>query len=65
MKKKNPTKHDLRRRIGAIENALIELIERIANIERITSDYIEMKKDKKKFEEFLNGKYKQPKRKSS
>ena len=29
MKKKNPTKHDLRRRIGAVENALIELIERI------------------------------------
>ena len=62
-KKNNYSKHDLRRKIGVVESALIELIERIANIERVTSDYIEMKKDKKKFEEFLNGKYKQPEHK--
>ena len=65
MKKKNPTKHDIRRKIGAMDIAMIEIVKRIATIETVVNDYVEMKKDEKEFEKFLDGKYKQSERKQS
>jgi len=44
---------------------LFNILERVATIERVFNDYLEMYKDEDKFKEFLNGKYKQPEHKQS
>ena len=63
-KRKNTyTKHDLRRKIESIEMGLFNILERVATIERVFNDYLEMHKNEDEFKEFLNGKYKQPERK--
>ena len=65
-KRKNTyTKHDLRRKIESIEMGLFNILERVATVERVFNDYLEMHKDEDKFKEFLNGKYKQPEHKQS
>ena len=65
-KRKNTyTKHDLRRKIESMEMGLFNLLERVATVERVFNDYLEMHKDEDKFKEFLNGKYKQPEHKQS
>ena len=65
MKKKSPTKRDIIKKISSIDIAIIEIIKRIATIETVVNDYVEMKKDEKEFKEFLDGKYKQSERKQS
>ena len=65
MKKKSPTKRDIIKKISSIDIAIIEIIKRIATIETVVNDYVEMKKDEKEFEKFLDGKYKQSERKQS
>tara|TARA_R100001510_G_scaffold22373_1_gene19596 strand:+ start:2910 stop:3104 length:195 start_codon:yes stop_codon:yes gene_type:complete len=64
MKKKNTiTKHDLRRSIQNMYQQLNFVTERLRIAETLLNDFIEMQKLEDKFKDYLDGKYKQPKRK--
>jgi hypothetical protein len=66
MKKKNTiTKHDIRRSIQSIYTQLQFVTERLRITETLLNDFIEMQKLEKKFEKYLDGKYKQSERKQS
>jgi hypothetical protein len=66
MKKKNTiTKHDMRRSIQSIYTQLQFVTERLRITETLLNDFIEMQKLEKKFEKYLDGKYKQSERKQS
>jgi len=66
MKKKNTiTKHDMRRSIQSIYTQLQFVTERLRITETLFNDFIEMQKLEKKFEKYLDGKYKQSERKQS
>ena len=66
MKKKNSiTKHDMRRSIQSIYSQLQFVTERLRITETLLNDFIEMQKLEKKFDKYLNGKYKQSERKQS
>ena len=58
-KKKTYSKHDLRRRIEDIERTMYFLIDRIQKIEAVFNDFVEMTKQSKKLEKYLDKKYKQ------
>jgi hypothetical protein len=58
-KKKTYSKHDLRRRIEDIEQAVYFISERVRRFEIIFNDYIEMEDNEDKFKEFLDNKWKQ------
>ena len=63
MKKKRAySKHDLRRRIEDIDRTVYFLIDRIQKLEVVFNDFVEMTKQSKKLEKYLDGKYKQPER---
>tara|TARA_Y100000401_G_scaffold64644_1_gene51493 strand:- start:1148 stop:1348 length:201 start_codon:yes stop_codon:yes gene_type:complete len=66
MKKRNTiTKHDMRRSIQSIYTQLQFVTERLRITETLLNDFIEMQKLEKKFDKYLNGKYKQSERKQS
>ena len=66
MKKRNTiTKHDIRRSIQSIYSQLQFVTERLRITETLLNDFIEMQKLEKKFEKYLDGKYKQSERKQS
>ena len=66
MKKRNTiTKHDIRRSIQSIYTQLQFVTERLRITETLLNDFIEMQKLEKKFDKYLNGKYKQSERKQS
>ena len=61
-KKKTYSKHDLRRRIEDIDMTLYYIADRLKKIEVVFNDFVEMTKQSKKLEKYLDGKYKQPER---
>jgi hypothetical protein len=61
-KKRTYSKHDLRRRIEDIDRTVYFLIDRIQKLEVVFNDFVEMTKQSKKLEKYLDGKYKQPER---
>tara|TARA_R110001583_G_scaffold141469_1_gene293653 strand:- start:227 stop:427 length:201 start_codon:yes stop_codon:yes gene_type:complete len=66
MKQKNTyTKHDLRRKIEDMEKTIYFIANRLQTFETIFNDFVDMTKQDKKLEKYLDGKYKQPERKQS
>ena len=60
MKKKNTvSKHDIRRAVSDNLSGLNYTMQRLSNLENILNFYIEMKKDEKKFNKFLDKKVKE------
>ena len=59
------SKHDIIRAIKGLINHTQLLSGRLDDMDRVVGDYIEYKKDMDKFGDYLDGKYKQPKRKRS
>jgi hypothetical protein len=60
MKNKNTvTKHDLRRAVTNNVSGINFTMERLKNLENVLNFYIEMKRDKKKFNKFLDKKVKE------
>ena len=60
MKNKNTvTKHDLRRAITDNLSGINYTMERLKNLENVLNYYIEMKRDEKKFNKFLDKKVKE------
>jgi len=70
-RKASYSKHDLRRAMENTRTIVSMLSQRLFNLEKVVQLYVEMNKDDKKFEKFLDGKskekevseYKQPERK--
>ena len=60
--RKSLTKHDLRRSIEELQKAVYWITERIGRFETVFNDFVEMTKQSKKLEKYLDGKYKQPER---
>ncbi len=58
-KKKTYSKHDLRRRIEDIDMTLYYIADRLKKIEVVFNDFVEMTKQSKKLEKYLDKKYKQ------
>jgi len=59
------SKHDMRRALeGLLQHAQIVGM-RLDDIEKVIQDYIEFQKNLEKFKKFVDGKYKQKKRKRS
>jgi len=66
VKKKNSiTKHDIRRRLQSNEVAMMSIVDRLAVVESVFSDFLKMQKVEDKFKKYLDGKYKQSERKQS
>ena len=61
-KKKTYSKHDLRRRIEDIDMTLYFIADRLKKLEIVFNDFVEMTKQSKKLEKYLDGKYKQQER---
>tara|TARA_R100000501_G_C2541943_1_gene60315 strand:+ start:206 stop:421 length:216 start_codon:yes stop_codon:yes gene_type:complete len=57
--KKTVTKHDLRRAVINNVSGINYTMERLKNLENVLNFYIEMKRDKKKFDKFLDKKVKE------
>ena len=57
--KKTVTKHDLRRAITDNLSGINYTMERLKNLENVLNFYIEMNRDKKKFDKFLDKKVKE------
>ena len=57
--KKTVTKHDLRRAITDNLSGINYTMERLKNLENVLNFYIEMNRDKKKFNKFLDKKVKE------
>ena len=55
-KKTSYSKHDLRRGMQYTNSIVSMLSERLFNLEKVFQLYVEMNKDDKKFEKFLDGK---------
>ena len=64
-KKTSYSKHDLRRGMQYTNSIISMLSERLFNLERVVQLYVEMNKDDKKFEKFLDGKSKEKDQKES
>ena len=58
-KKKTYSKHDLRRRIEDIDMTLYFIADRLKKLEIVFNDFVEMTKQSKKLEKYLDKKYKQ------
>ena len=58
-KKKTYSKHDLRRRIEDIDMTLYFIADRLKKLEVVFNDFVEMTKQSKKLEKYLDNKYKQ------
>ena len=57
--KKTVTKHDLRRAVTNNVSGINYTMERLKNLENVLNFYIEMNRDKKKFNKFLDKKVKE------
>ena len=58
-KKKTYSKHELRRRIEDIDMTLYYIADRLKKLEIVFNDFVEMTKQSKKLEKYLDKKYKQ------
>ena len=58
-KKTSYSKHDLRRAMENTRTIVSMLSQRLFNLEKVVQLYVEMNKDDKKFEKFLDGKSKE------
>ena len=66
MKSKKPlTKHDLKRKINDIERTILFIADRLQRFEVVFNDFVDMTKQAKKLEKYLDDKYKQTERKQS
>ena len=66
MKKKNkPTRKDLMKRMGSYEMSMIQLLDRVTIVEKAFVDFLRMQELEEKFQEYLDGKYKQSEHKQS
>ena len=66
MKKKNkPTRKDLMKRMGSYEMSMIQLLDRVTIVEKAFVDFLRMQELEEKFQEYLNGEYKQSEHKQS
>ncbi len=63
--KKSLTKHDLKRRINDLEKTVFFIANRLQKFEIVFNDFVDMTKQTKKLEKYLDGKYKQSERKQS
>ena len=63
--KKSLTKHDLKRRINDLEKTIFFIANRLQKFEIVFNDFVDMTKQAKKLEKYLDAKYKQPERKQS
>ena len=61
--KKSLTKHDLKRRINDLEKTVFFIANRLQKFEIVFNDFVDMTKQTKKLEKYLDGKYQQPERK--
>ena len=66
MKKKNkPTRKDLMKRMGSYEMSMIQLLDRVTIVEKAFVDFLRMQELEEKFQEYLDGEYKQSEHKQS
>jgi|TARA_E500000305_G_scaffold110194_1_gene117390 hypothetical protein len=66
MKSKKPlTKHDLKRKINDLDKTILFIADRLQRFEVVFNDFVDMTKQAKKLEKYLDAKYKQPERKQS
>tara|TARA_R100000781_G_scaffold26247_1_gene19350 strand:- start:71 stop:271 length:201 start_codon:yes stop_codon:yes gene_type:complete len=63
--KKSLTKNDLKRKIEDLEKTVLFIADRLKRLEIVFDDFVEMTKQSKKLEKYLDGKYKQPEHKQS
>ena len=64
MKSKKPlTKHDLKRKINDLERTILFIADRLQGFEVGFNDFVDMTKQAKKLEKYLDDKYKQTERK--
>ena len=63
--KKSLTKHDLKRKINDLEKTIFFIANRLQKFEIVFNDFVDMTKQAKKLEKYLDGKYKQSERKQS
>ena len=63
--KKSLTKHDLKRRINDLEKTIFFIANRLQKFEIVFNDFVDMTKQAKKLEKYLDAKYKQSERKQS
>jgi len=57
--KRSMKRQEMIERIGQLENIIMEFVRRLHNMEIVFEQYVEMKKDSKKFNDFLESKMKQ------
>ncbi len=66
MKSKKPlTKHDLKRKINDLQKTIFFIADRLQRFEIVFNDFVDMTKQAKKLEKYLDDKYKQTERKQS
>jgi hypothetical protein len=66
MKSKKPlTKHDLKRKINDLQKTIFFIADRLQRLEVVFNDFVDMTKQAKKLEKYLDDKYKQEERKQS
>ena len=67
MKKKRnkPTLRDLMKRMSTYEMSMFQMLDRVNIIEKAFVDFLRMEKLEEKFQEYLDGEYKQPEHKQS
>ena len=64
MKSKKPlTKHDLKRKINDLQKTVLFIADRLQRFEVVFNDFVDMTKQAKKLEKYLDDKYKQTERK--
>ena len=63
--KKSLTKHDLKRKINDLERTILFIADRLQRFEVVFNDFVDMTKQAKKLEKYLDDKYKQTERKQS
>ena len=64
MKSKKPlTKHDLKRKINDLQKTILFIAGRLQRFEVVFNDFVDMTKQAKKLEKYLDDKYKQTERK--
>tara|TARA_A100000172_G_scaffold77790_1_gene62570 strand:- start:1531 stop:1731 length:201 start_codon:yes stop_codon:yes gene_type:complete len=63
--KKSLTKHDLKRKINDLQKTVLFIADRLQRFEVVFNDFVDMTKQTKKLEKYLDDKYKQTERKQS
>ena len=64
MKSKKPlTKHDFKRKINILQKTILFIADRLQRFEVVFNDFVDMTKQAKKLEKYLDDKYKQTERK--